>query len=169
MSNQHLVDESVVATLTRLSPTKPGFDRDQLLFEAGRASARTPVGWKIAVVALAVSQLLMLGYFLRPDLVQETAVPPQPAADPLPALPTEQPIPEPIDPKPETPSATPTEDGPNYPAESLPPNSIARLMQQWRNGEPTPPTTTQNAPVGIPNRVWSVQSSREIIRFYILH
>lgn len=57
--------EDVIATLQAFAPVK--VNRDEMLFAAGKASARTPRFWKIAVAALLLSQsLTLLGWLTLP-------------------------------------------------------------------------------------------------------
>lgn len=50
------MSEDVIAKLGQFTPTS-GMDRDELLFQAGRASAPSSRGWKLAVGLLALGQL----------------------------------------------------------------------------------------------------------------
>ena len=50
--------EDVIETLQAFTPA--AVNRDEMLFAAGKASARTPRFWKFAVVALLLSQSLTL-------------------------------------------------------------------------------------------------------------
>ena len=60
--------EDVIETLTAFTPAK--VNRDEMLFAAGKASARTPRIWKIAVVALLLSQsLTLLGWLTWPRTI----------------------------------------------------------------------------------------------------
>jgi len=54
------MSEPVSERLSRFTPDASGLDRDALLFEAGRASARPGWHWKGLAAALAASQLLTL-------------------------------------------------------------------------------------------------------------
>src|SRR6185369_6958524 len=54
------MSEPVSERLSRFTPDASGLDRDALLFEAGRASARPSWRWKGLAAALAASQLLTL-------------------------------------------------------------------------------------------------------------
>ncbi len=63
--------EDVIAKLGQFTPTS-GLDRDELLFQAGRASAPSSRGWKLAVGLLALGQLgtaLAWGAWPRPEPV----------------------------------------------------------------------------------------------------
>ena len=60
--------EDVIATLQAFTPAT--VNRDEMLFAAGKASARTPRFWKIAVAALLLSQsLTLLGWLAWPRAV----------------------------------------------------------------------------------------------------
>lgn len=55
--------EDVIAKLVQFTPTS-GLDRDELLFQAGRASAPSPRGWKLAAGLLALGQLAIAATWL---------------------------------------------------------------------------------------------------------
>ncbi|HVS38319.1 MAG TPA: hypothetical protein VMS17_22365 [Gemmataceae bacterium] len=74
------MSERFAEQLSRFTPEAGKFDRDALLFAAGRASARPHRTWKIAVGALAACQLLTLA-FLWPHL--PPAAPPAPPSPPV--------------------------------------------------------------------------------------
>jgi hypothetical protein len=77
-----------VAKLAKFTPAAPT-DAAELLFAAGRASARTHWLWKVAVSALAVSNVAMGVLFaLRPTDA------PAPVPEPI-RVPVTQPAPEP--------------------------------------------------------------------------
>ena len=60
--------EDVIATLQAFAPVK--VNRDEMLFAAGKASARMPRFWKIAVAALLLSQsLTLLGWLAWPRTI----------------------------------------------------------------------------------------------------
>ena len=60
--------EDVIATLQAFTPAT--VNRDEMLFAAGKAAARTPRIWKIAVAALMLSQsLTLLGWLAWPRTV----------------------------------------------------------------------------------------------------
>ena len=60
--------EDVIETLQAFTPAT--VNRDEMLFAAGKASARTPRFWKIAVAALLLSQsLTLLGWLAWPRAV----------------------------------------------------------------------------------------------------
>ncbi len=50
--------------LARFTPAPAGIDRDELLFRAGKASARVGRGWKAAVLVLLVTQCFTLTAWL---------------------------------------------------------------------------------------------------------
>lgn len=60
--------EDVIATLQAFTPAT--VNRDEMLFAAGKAAARTPRFWKIAVAALLLSQsLTLVGWLTWPRTV----------------------------------------------------------------------------------------------------
>jgi len=86
--------DPVYDKLARFSPDPGGLDPAEVLFRAGRASARTPRGWKVAVAGLLLSNAVGFGWLaLRP--VPESAQTPVPlvlpaqVAEPPPAPPVE--------------------------------------------------------------------------------
>ena len=58
-----MTPDPVYDKLAKFSPDAAAVDASVLLFEAGRASARTPWGWKAAAAALLVANVLSVGYF----------------------------------------------------------------------------------------------------------
>lgn len=54
------MSERSLESLTRFTPYAGKLDRDELLFEAGRASTRPDRSWKAAASVLAVTQCLSL-------------------------------------------------------------------------------------------------------------
>src|SRR5262245_19849400 len=56
--------EPLKDTLARFTPKEAGLDRDALLFEAGRESARRNPFWKAAAAALATTQAATLLFLL---------------------------------------------------------------------------------------------------------
>jgi hypothetical protein len=73
-----------LSKLGRFTPQPPRIDRDELLFRAGRSSARVGRGWKAAVAALAVSQAVTIALLVWPDGDPPTAARPPVAPSPLP-------------------------------------------------------------------------------------
>ena len=61
--------------LSRFTPEIGGFDRDTLLFAAGRASARPARRWQLVAAALAVSQVCTLALLLQPRRERPAAAP----------------------------------------------------------------------------------------------
>ena len=89
------MSEDVIGKLTRFSPTSPGLDRDELLFRAGRASARSSWGWKVLAGVLAVTQVgTAVAWLLQPHPTPAVIAPPTVA----PVAP--EPEPEPSEPAP---------------------------------------------------------------------
>jgi hypothetical protein len=56
-----ITPDPVLGKLTRFTPIAPSLDPADVLFRAGRASARTPRGWKMAVSGLALVIAALLG------------------------------------------------------------------------------------------------------------
>ena len=75
------MSDDVIRTLGKFTPGTGGLDRDALLFAAGRASRKTPWGWKVACVLLAAGWLVTLGW---PERKPSDGSPPRTAvaADP---------------------------------------------------------------------------------------
>jgi len=98
-----MTPDPVFDTLARFTPDSTGVDPAAILFAAGKASARTPVMWKLAVSVLLVTNLAALGLFLlRPSapapVVAPIVVPvvvPIPAQQPDSAAPESPVIPSP--------------------------------------------------------------------------
>jgi hypothetical protein len=59
-----LTPDPALDKLARFSPAPTAIDRDELLFQAGRASARAGNGWKALVALLLVTQAATLGMWL---------------------------------------------------------------------------------------------------------
>lgn len=84
------MSEDVIAKLTRFTPTA-GFDRDELLFRAGRASAPSTRWWRVAAGLLAVTQVGTLAAWMlhiqsAPPITVPAAVEPiavEPEAEPV--------------------------------------------------------------------------------------
>lgn len=62
--DQTLSSDPVLGKLARFRPSG-GLDRDELLFQAGRASAGSPRIWKWGCAALASAQVVTLGLLLN--------------------------------------------------------------------------------------------------------
>jgi hypothetical protein len=112
-----------VAKLAMFTPAS-AVDANELLFVAGRASARTPWGWKAAVAVLIVSNIA-LGAFLAfrgqdippaPQLVAPSVIPPQPE--------------EVVPPEPQPPASSPTDEPWSYHA------LMSRDPKNWPKSEP---------------------------------
>jgi hypothetical protein len=113
-----------ITPLSKLTPAAP--NRDELLFAAGRATARPNRWWKLAVGALAVSQVATLTVWLWPR-AEPVAVP-----APVPVLPA--------------PAVSPPVDADVEP--STPPDPQSYLAFMLREGEPV---RSERAPV-VPDR-----------------
>jgi hypothetical protein len=93
-------DDDVMARLGRLRPADAGVHRDDMIFAAGRASARPPRRWNWAAAGLAVTQsltLVLLAATWRAGGVSPPAGPraPEPQADTGGPSPPARPDPEP--------------------------------------------------------------------------
>lgn len=62
-----------IERLSKFTPDSSGLDRDRLLFEAGRASARPNRRWRALCMGLTASQLLTLGLWCWPRPVTPPA------------------------------------------------------------------------------------------------
>lgn len=71
--------------LNRFTPNAAGFDRDAILFAAGRRSARISRVWPAATVLLAASQVVTL-VLLWPRSPEIAVTPPAPAVQSPPPL-----------------------------------------------------------------------------------
>ena len=96
-----------VAKLAKFTPA-PSADAAELLFAAGRASARTHWLWKVAVAALVTSNVA-LGALLALRSTAPPALPSEPIA-----VPVVQPAPEPPTAQPTPPSSAPAEEPWSY-------------------------------------------------------
>ncbi len=84
-----LTPDPTLDKLARFSPAAPAINRDELLFQAGRASARVGRLWKTALALLVLTQATTLGMWLlkpsRPaSLPQTESVAVRPTPPPLP-------------------------------------------------------------------------------------
>ena len=132
--NRVTTDDPLIASLNRFTPQASPIDRDELLFRAGRASARTPRGWKLAVAALGISQMLLLGW-IASTAPTSVAVPVIPAPPP----PTVAPVP------------------PDSEPPSLPQYSYVELVRGWEAG--TIPAATPSEG-GSREPIFTVMASR---------
>jgi hypothetical protein len=89
VSEEDVKPDPVFDKLGRFTPDASGIDRDDWLFRAGRASARTPRAWKWAAGVLAVSQTVTLAAWLADRPSDPTADRPP---DLPPAIPSSQPV-----------------------------------------------------------------------------
>ncbi len=109
-----LTPDPTLDKLARFSPAPPlTIDRDELLFQAGRASARVGRVWKTAVALLVATQAATLGMWLLTPTGPATS----PQTDATAAMPATAPVPA--------------------PAQQLDPLSIAALLH-W-DGDTLPP------------------------------
>jgi hypothetical protein len=87
-----MTPDPVLDKLARFTPDGSPVDPAAILFRAGRASARTHWGWKVAVAGLLLANLGTVGFFaLRPEKPHQ---PPEPMPVPV-AVPVVVPSPEP--------------------------------------------------------------------------
>jgi hypothetical protein len=115
------MSEPITDRLSRFTPDGTGFDRDALLFAAGRASARPNRRWVAVVGALAACQLLTLTLLWpRPDAPQQHT-----SDDPAPAV-----------------------AGPSGPPREAHPSELWALTRRLKEsgGEDLPPPTPLDAP-----------------------
>jgi len=127
-------DDQVINRLSRFTPS-PGLDREALLFEAGRASARPSGRWIALAGTLAASQLLILGFFLWPQ-----PVPPGSGPGPVPPFVVEAVAAAPLPPS---------------------PSQLWNLREQALESDGNlPPSPPVDRPVAAapPLRVWDVNS-----------
>jgi hypothetical protein len=73
-----------VARLARFTPAVTGIDRDELLFRAGRASARVSWKWPVAAVLLVATNAVTLALWLSAPRPAAVAVADPPVAEPAP-------------------------------------------------------------------------------------
>jgi hypothetical protein len=69
------MSESIIDRLSRFTPDGAGLDRDRLLFEAGRASARPNRSLRAFCAGLAATQVLTLALWLWPRPAAGIAAP----------------------------------------------------------------------------------------------
>jgi hypothetical protein len=105
--------------LTRLTPNGALLDPADVLFHAGRASARTPRAWKLAVAGLLLANAVTVGLLLAH---RDPPRSPEAASAPV-AVPTSVPAP------------VPPSDGPTWDE----PNSISTLARSLDLDAPPPP------------------------------
>jgi len=87
-------NDPVIHRLARFTPDESLIDPAALLFRAGRASARTSWGWKLAVAGLLLANAVTVAIlFARRDPPRPPEATPAPAMTPAPALPP-APMPE---------------------------------------------------------------------------
>jgi hypothetical protein len=72
-------DDPFAERLSRFTPAAAGLDRDALLFNAGRASARPARRWQALAGVLAAAQLVTLALLLWPRPALPVPVPSFPA------------------------------------------------------------------------------------------
>lgn len=77
------MSEDVIRKLAGFTPAPSAFDRDDLLFRAGRASAPSPRWWGRATATLLVTQAITLGLWLSGPSRRPAGA--TPAAEPIPA------------------------------------------------------------------------------------
>ena len=119
-------------TLGRFTPDAGRLDRDEVLFQAGRASAASVVkSWKRVAIGLALSQLATLGVLATvvdgPDRPAPFVAPPAPPV---------------VEPEPR--SAPAVDPEPSRPPD---PNTYAALARAWADGTPA-----VASPANVPDR-----------------
>jgi hypothetical protein len=87
-------DDPLTRRLSQFTPDAGGLDRDELLFAAGRASARPNRRWIALAGTLAACQLMMLGLYFWPNPV---ALVPGPMPEPAPMVKVVPPVPLPVE------------------------------------------------------------------------
>jgi hypothetical protein len=112
-----MTPDPAIDWLAGLTPNASGLDPAEVLVRAGRASARTPRGWKLAVAGLLLANVATL-VILLPHRGPPSEVAPAPVATPVPA-----PAPAP-----------PPESPPGSDA-----NSVAALARSFDPDAPPPP------------------------------
>jgi hypothetical protein len=135
MSGEDLKPDPVFDKLGRFTPVGSGIDRDEWLYQAGRASVRAPRAWKWVAALLAASQSLTIAGWI--GLRQSREPEPVPAATPSPA-PVSPNVPYLADPDsigslarsfdPDTPPPLPRSDGPVPPEAVLTAGSRAEIQ-----------------------------------------
>ncbi len=98
-----MTPDRVLGGLTRFTPRVPALDPADVLFRAGRDSARTPRGWKMAVAGLGLVVAALLGERVANNRDADPG--PPGAAPPAMAVPGPIPAPDP------SPSPVPTGPG----------------------------------------------------------
>lgn len=96
-----MTPDPVLDKLARFTPDGSQLDPCEMLFRAGRASARTPRIWKVAVAGLLLANLVTAGFLL---FRQEK---PQPIPEPVP-VPVVVPVIVPSPESPPSPTASPS-------------------------------------------------------------
>jgi hypothetical protein len=113
-----MTPDPVLDMLARLTPNGSRLDPAEVLVRAGRASARTPWGWKLAVAGLLLANAVTVALLLpRRDPSRPPDATPSPVVTPAASSPP--PVPE-SPPSPE-------------------PNSIAALAHSFDPDRPPPP------------------------------
>lgn len=132
-------EPAIPEILGRLTPSTKGFDRDEWLFQAGRASAPRHRGWQVATVVLALTQVVTLALWWN-SRGNEVA-PPTKAPEPTPERPIE---------------STP----PSYP-----PGSYGELMHSTSLDKLPEVITPATSTVKTPSQMWTVRSHRQLIEY----
>lgn len=116
-----MTPDPVLDKLARFTPDGSQIDPAELLFRAGRASARTHWGWKAVVAGLLLANLGTAGFLVLRS--EKSPLPPEPAPVQL-VVPAAVPSPEP--PPPEAPA-------------SPDPDSLGSLARVFDPDSPPPP------------------------------
>lgn len=98
-----LTPDPVFDKLARFTPDGSPIDPAELLFRAGRASARTPCYWKLTVAGLLAANFVTVGLILSRG---ENRTPPPPEPQPITVVvpvpvpvPSSDPVPSPVPPE----------------------------------------------------------------------
>jgi hypothetical protein len=89
MSGEDLRPDPVFDKLGRFTPDASGLDRDEWLFQAGRASVPAPRAWKWLAALLAATQLLTIAGWLGLRQSRQPELVPAATASPAPESPTD--------------------------------------------------------------------------------
>jgi hypothetical protein len=114
-----MTPDPVLEKLARFAPAQSQIDAAELLFRAGRESARTPRVWKVSVLGLLLANAVTVGFLLPRDPPRPLEVIAIPVAVPV-MLPT--PVPQHAD-RPYSPD----------------PNSVAAISRAFDPDSPPPP------------------------------
>lgn len=89
-----MTPDPVYDALARFTPDVTAVDPAAILFAAGRASARTPIAWKLAVAGLALANLGLVCWFALRAPESAAVIAPEPVVVPV-VVPVPVPLSEP--------------------------------------------------------------------------